>query len=94
MTERETIASEAGLRDLQLLKLHPADAPIEAVLADLRGRFGSHPTAFKQDAPDVRNMQRDDYRAAKASMLKGVAADFQRRDDAAVQARIAARYAR
>ena len=98
MTERETIASKAGLIDLALLKLHPADAPMEAVLADLRGRFGSHPTAFEQPTANAMDMSRTDYQAAKAKLLSATrSADSQRAEAArstATYARASARNAR
>ena len=91
MNERETIASKAGLIDLALLKLHPADAPMDAVLADLRGRFGRHPTAFEQPTVNAMDMSRDDYRAAKATFLGNARNTGLQRDEAA---RAAATYAR
>ncbi len=92
MTDRETAATQAGLKDLALLKLHPNDAPIATVMADLRARFGSHPAAFAR--PDVRDMTRADYRAARAGYLSDVAQAQRQAADAAEQARIAARYSR
>ena len=67
MNEREKVASAAGLKDLQLLKLHPDDVPIAVVLADLRGRFGNHPAAFH---PPLAGLPQKEYREAKAEMLQ------------------------
>ena len=72
MTERETAAAQAGLKDLALLKLHPDDAPIATVMADLRQRFSG---AFGED---VRPMTRSDYLAARAEMLQAAARPVRR----------------
>ena len=92
MTERETAAAQAGLKDLALLKLHPDDVPLATVMADLRARFGNQPSAFAR--PDVRGMNRADYTAARAGYLNDAAQGQRQAADAAEQARIAARYAR
>ncbi len=69
MTECGTIASKARLRDLPLLKLHPADAPSVDVLADLGSRFGSHSTVFEQPTTHAQDMFRENHQATKAKLL-------------------------
>ena len=78
MNEREAAAWNAGLTDLDLLKLYPADVPIEGTLVVLRQRF---PEAF---APNVRDMSAEDYKAAQANFLRKAAeAEYRQRSVAA-----------
>ncbi len=80
MTDRETAAKKAGLKDLDLLKLYEPDVPIEVALIDLKARFGHHATAFHQDG---RTMQRAEYAAARASFVRDAErGDGKRREDA------------
>ncbi len=80
MTDRETAAQKAGLRDMDLLKLYDDDVPIEVALIDLKAKFGHHATAFHQDG---RTMQRAEYEAARASFLRDAErGDSKRREDA------------
>jgi hypothetical protein len=89
MTDLATLARAAGITDASAIDLADTSLPTaRAQLADLKARY---PAIFPKP---VREMSADEYRAAKADMLRQGQRNRSARQNAAELARITERYRR